>query len=69
MTPGHLNSAYYEHTFLSDQMGIEMVEAQDLFVENDFLYMKTVDGPKKIDVVYRRIDDDYLDPLLIILIL
>ena len=63
LTPGHLNSAYYEHTFLSDQMGIEMVEAQDLFVENDFLYMKTVDGPKKIDVVYRRIDDDYLDPL------
>ena len=44
-------------------MGIEMVEAQDLFVENDLLYMKTVDGPKKIDVVYRRIDDDYLDPL------
>ena len=47
LTPGHLNSAYYEHTFLSDQMGIEMVESQDLFVENDLLYMKTVDGPKK----------------------
>ena len=62
-TPGHLNSAYYEHTFLSDQMGIEMVESQDLFVENDLLYMKTVDGPKKIDVVYRRIDDEFLDPL------
>ena len=63
LTPGHLNSAYYEHTFLSDQMGIEMVESQDLFVENDLLYMKTVDGPKKIDVVYRRIDDEFLDPL------
>ena len=63
LTPGHLNSAYYEHTFLSDQMGIEMVESQDLFVENDLLYMKTVDGPKKIDVVYRRIDDAFLDPL------
>ena len=63
LTPGHLNSAYYEHTFLSAQMGIEMVESQDLFVENDLLYMKTVDGPKKIDVVYRRIDDEFLDPL------
>ena len=63
LPPGHLNSAYYEHTFLSDQMGIEMVESQDLFVENDLLYMKTVDGPKKIDVVYRRIDDEFLDPL------
>ena len=63
LTPGHLNSAYYEHTFLSDQMGIEMVEAQDLFVDNDLLYMKTVDGPKKVDVVYRRLDDEYLDPL------
>ena len=64
LTPGHLNSAYYEHTFLSDQMGIEMVEAQDLFVEDDFLYMKTVNGPKKVDVVYRRIDDNFLDPLV-----
>ena len=63
LTPGHLNSAYYEHTFLSDQMGIEMVEASDLYVENDLVYMKTVDGPKKVDVIYRRIDDDYIDPL------
>ena len=62
-TPGPLNSAYYEHSFLSDQMGIEMVESTDLFVEVDFLYMKTVDGPKKVDVVYRRIDDEFLDPL------
>ena len=63
LTPGSLNSAYYEHSFLSDQMGIEMVESTDLFVEGEFLYMKTVDGPKKVDVVYRRIDDDFLDPL------
>ena len=63
LTPGPLNSAYYEHSFLSDQMGIEMVESTDLFVEGEFLYMKTVDGPKKVDVVYRRIDDDFLDPL------
>jgi uncharacterized circularly permuted ATP-grasp superfamily protein len=63
LTPGHLNSAYYEHTFLSDQMGIEMVEASDLYVENDLVYMKTVDGPKKVDVIYRRIDDNYIDPL------
>tara|TARA_E500000075_G_scaffold100722_1_gene92454 strand:- start:1193 stop:2107 length:915 start_codon:yes stop_codon:yes gene_type:complete len=64
LTPGHLNSAYYEHTFLSDQMGIEMVEASDLYVENDLVYMKTVDGPKKVDVIYRRIDDNYIDPLV-----
>ena len=63
LTPGHLNSAYYEHTFLSDQMGIEMVEASDLYVENDLVYMKTVDGPQKVDIIYRRIDDNYLDPL------
>ena len=63
LTPGHLNSAYYEHTFLSDQMGIEMVEASDLYVNEDLLYMKTVDGPKRVDVVYRRIDDEFLDPL------
>ena len=59
LTPGSLNSAYYEHSFLSDQMGIEMVESSDLFVEGKYLYMKTVDGPKRIDVVYRRIDDEY----------
>ena len=63
LTPGYLNSAYYEHTFLSDQMGIEMVEASDLYVENDLVYMKTVDGPQKVDIIYRRIDDNYLDPL------
>ncbi len=63
LTPGPLNSAYYEHSFLSDQMGIEMVESNDLIVEGKYLYMKTVDGLKKVDVVYRRIDDGFLDPL------
>ena len=63
LTPGPLNSAYYEHSFLSDQMGIEMVESNDLIVEGKYLYMKTVDGLKRVDVVYRRIDDDFLDPL------
>ena len=63
LTPGPLNSAYYEHSFLSDQMGIEMVESNDLIVEGKYLYMKTVDGPKKVDVVYRMIDDEFLDPL------
>ena len=63
LTPGHLNSAYYEHTFLSDQMGIEMVESSDLYIDEDLLFMKTVDGPKRVDVVYRRIDDAFLDPL------
>ncbi|WP_108783202.1 circularly permuted type 2 ATP-grasp protein [Pontivivens insulae] len=62
MTPGHFNSAYYEHTFLADLMGVELVEGQDLFVEGDRLYMRTVYGPKRIDVLYRRIDDAFLDP-------
>ena len=63
LTPGPMNSAYYEHSFLSDQMGIEMVQSEDLFVDREFLYMKTVNGPKRIDIIYRRIDDNYLDPL------
>ena len=63
LTPGHLNSAYYEHTFLSDQMGIEMVQAEDLYVDGEFLFMKTVNDPMRVDVVYRRIDDNFLDPL------
>ena len=58
-----MNSAYYEHSFLSDQMGIEMVQAEDLFVDGEFLHMKTVSGPKRVDIVYRRIDDNFLDPL------
>jgi uncharacterized circularly permuted ATP-grasp superfamily protein len=63
LTPGSLNSAYYEHSFLADLMGIELVEPVDLFVENDRVWMKTTAGPRPVDVIYRRIDDDYLDPL------
>jgi uncharacterized circularly permuted ATP-grasp superfamily protein len=62
MTPGAYNSAYFEHAFLAQQMGVELVEGRDLFVENDTVYMRTTRGPKKIDVIYRRIDDDFLDP-------
>ncbi len=64
LTPGSLNSAYYEHSFLADLMGIELVEPVDLFVENDRVWMKTTAGPRAVDVIYRRIDDDYLDPLV-----
>ena len=63
LTPGHLNSAYYEHSFLADLMGVELVQGSDLFVKDNITYMKTTEGPKKIDIVYRRIDDEYLDPL------
>ena len=63
LTPGMYNSAYFEHAFLSQQMGIELVEGQDLFVLDDVLYMRTTRGPQRVDVVYRRIDDDFLDPL------
>ncbi len=63
MTPGAFNSAYFEHAFLAQQMGIELVEGQDLFVREDILYMRTTQGPQRVDVVYRRIDDDFLDPL------
>jgi uncharacterized circularly permuted ATP-grasp superfamily protein len=62
LTPGHYNSAYYEHCFLADEMGVELVEGADLFVEDDVLYMRTTAGPRRLDVIYRRIDDDYLDP-------
>ncbi len=64
MTPGAYNSAYYEHVFIAQQMGIELVEGQDLFVRNNAVYMRTTGGPKRVDVIYRRIDDDYLDPLV-----
>ncbi|MEM9675886.1 MAG: circularly permuted type 2 ATP-grasp protein [Cyclobacteriaceae bacterium] len=64
LTPGVYNSAYYEHSFLALQMGVQLVEPRDLYVDNNFLYMKTMHGPKKVDVVYRRIDDDFLDPLV-----
>jgi uncharacterized circularly permuted ATP-grasp superfamily protein len=63
LTPGHFNSAYYEHSFLADMMGVELVEGQDLFVEGEFVYMRTTEGPRRVDVVYRRIDDDFIDPL------
>jgi uncharacterized circularly permuted ATP-grasp superfamily protein len=63
LTPGAHNSAYFEHAFLAQQMGIELVEGQDLFVRDDAVYMRTTRGPRRVDVLYRRIDDDYLDPL------
>ena len=63
LTPGHLNSAYYEHSFLADMMGVDLVESSDLFVEGDFLWVRTTQGPQKVDVVYRRIDDAFIDPL------
>ena len=64
LTPGHYNSAYYEHSFLADSMGIELVEAADLVVDDDVVWMRTIGGRVKVDVIYRRIDDDYLDPLV-----
>jgi uncharacterized circularly permuted ATP-grasp superfamily protein len=63
MTPGVYNSAYYEHSFLADKMGIELVEGRDLSVRNEIVYMRTTQGPKRVDVIYRRIDDDFIDPL------
>jgi uncharacterized circularly permuted ATP-grasp superfamily protein len=62
LTPGMYNSAYFEHAFLAQQMGIELVEGQDLFVKDNFVYMRTTRGPSRIDVIYRRVDDDFLDP-------
>ncbi len=64
LTPGLYNSAYYEHSFLADQMGVELVEGQDLVVVDGALYMKTTQGLHQVDVLYRRIDDDFLDPLV-----
>jgi uncharacterized circularly permuted ATP-grasp superfamily protein len=63
LTPGMYNSAYFEHAFLAQQMGVELVEGQDLFVEQNTVYMRTTQGPRKVDVIYRRLDDDFLDPL------
>jgi uncharacterized circularly permuted ATP-grasp superfamily protein len=62
LTPGVYNSAYFEHTYLAQKMGIELVEGQDLFVENDFVYLKTIGEKIRVDVIYRRIDDSFLDP-------
>lgn len=64
LTPGMYNSAYYEHSSLAQSMGVELVEGRDLFVENDFVYMNTVYGPERVDVIYRRIDDAFLDPMV-----
>lgn len=63
LTPGAYNSAYFEHTFLAQQMGIELVEGRDLFVKHETVYMRTTQGPQRVDVIYRRLDDDFLDPL------
>jgi uncharacterized circularly permuted ATP-grasp superfamily protein len=63
LTPGAYNSAYFEHAFLAQQMGVELVEGRDLFVQNDTVYMRTTRGPRRAHVIYRRVDDDYLDPL------
>jgi uncharacterized circularly permuted ATP-grasp superfamily protein len=63
LTPGVFNSAYYEHSFLADKLGVELVEGRDLFVRGGFVYMRTTEGPKRVDVIYRRLDDDFLDPL------
>jgi len=63
LTPGAYNSAYFEHTFLAQQMGVELVEGRDLFVRDDTVYMRTTQGPQRVDVIYRRLDDDFLDPL------
>jgi uncharacterized circularly permuted ATP-grasp superfamily protein len=63
LTPGAYNSAYFEHTFLAQQMGVELVEGRDLFVKDGVVFMRTTQGPQRVDVIYRRIDDDFLDPL------
>ncbi|SBT03349.1 conserved hypothetical protein [Candidatus Accumulibacter aalborgensis] len=62
LTPGAYNSAYFEHTFLAQQMGIELVEGRDLFVKDETVFMRTTQGPQRVDVIYRRLDDDFLDP-------
>ncbi|MDH4288254.1 MAG: circularly permuted type 2 ATP-grasp protein [Aquincola sp.] len=62
LTPGMYNSAYFEHAFLAQQMGVELVEGKDLFVRDGFIFMRTTQGPRRVDVIYRRVDDDFLDP-------
>lgn len=62
LTPGHFNSAYYEHSFIADEMGVDLVTGSDLFVENQRVFMRTTMGPQRVDVIYRRIDDSFLDP-------
>jgi len=63
LTPGMYNSAYFEHAFLAQQMGVELVEGKDLFVEDEQIFMRTTHGPRRVDVIYRRVDDGFLDPL------
>ena len=63
LTPGMYNSAYFEHSFLAQQMGVELVEGKDLFVDENYVFMRTTQGPRRVDVIYRRLDDDFLDPL------
>ncbi|TVR97489.1 MAG: circularly permuted type 2 ATP-grasp protein [Rhodospirillales bacterium] len=63
LTPGHFNSAYFEHAFLAREMGVELVEGQDLFVDDNTVFMRTTEGPQRVHVIYRRIDDDFIDPL------
>ena len=63
LTPGIYNSAYFEHSFLAAQMGIQLVEGRDLVVDQDVVYMKTTSGMQRVDVLYRRIDDAFLDPI------
>ncbi|WP_206365436.1 circularly permuted type 2 ATP-grasp protein [Siculibacillus lacustris] len=63
LTPGPFNSAYYEHSFLADKLGAELVEGSDLYVRENIVYMRTTEGPKRVDVIYRRLDDDFIDPL------
>ena len=63
LTPGIFNSAFFEHSFLADEMGVELVQGDDLFVDDGFVYMRTTQSPKRVDVIYRRVDDAFLDPL------
>lgn len=63
LTPGPFNSAYYEHSFLADKLGAELVEGSDLFVDDNYVYMRTTQGRRRVDVIYRRVDDEFLDPL------
>lgn len=63
LTPGIYNSAYFEHAYLAQQMGVELVQGSDLLVDdNDVVYMRTVEGLRRVDVIYRRVDDEFLDP-------
>ncbi len=64
LTPGPYNSAYYEHSFLADKLGVELVEGRDLFVDEDVVFMRTTLGPRRVDVIYRRVDDEFIDPLV-----